>query len=398
MKKLAIIITHPIQYYAPVFKLLHEREQIEIKVYYTWGEKALNKYDPGFHKVIAWDIPLLEGYPYEWVKNTADEPGSHHYKGIVNPELIQTITAWQPDALLVYGWGYQSHLQVLRYFKNKIPVIFRGDSTLLDEKNRVKSILKTFFLKWVYRNVDYALYVGNNNKAYFKKYGLKENQLRFAPHAIDNSRFAAYDRGKAKLLRQKFGISSSDILMVFAGKLEDKKAPLKLLEAFAGLQINNAHLLFVGNGPLEASIKNEALNFPNIHFMDFQNQSIMPEIYGAGDLFCLPSKGPGETWGLAVNEAMACEKAILVSNKVGCAADLVKPGINGEIFDFGLATDLTVKISSLICSGKGGLRIMGAGSAEIIKQWSLNSQVKAIETIIEANVQVKSRTGKGNAV
>jgi hypothetical protein len=103
MKKLAIITTHPVQYYAPVFQLLHQRQQIDIKVFYTWGEGVLNKYDPGFKKSIEWDIPLLTGYPYAWVKNTSKDAGSHHFEGIVNPDLIEQINAWHPDAILVYG-------------------------------------------------------------------------------------------------------------------------------------------------------------------------------------------------------------------------------------------------------------------------------------------------------
>src|SRR5258708_31443071 len=113
--RLAIITTHPIQYYAPVFKLLHERGNISIKVFYTWGESALNKYDPGFDKNITWDIPLLDGYPYEWVQNAATDPGSHHFKGIVNPGLTDQVKAWQPNAILFYGWAYQGHLKTIRY-------------------------------------------------------------------------------------------------------------------------------------------------------------------------------------------------------------------------------------------------------------------------------------------
>ena len=127
MQKLAIVITHPIQYYAPVFKLLHERQNISIRVFYTWGEAAQQKFDPGFGKNISWDIPLLEGYPYGWVQNIAGDPGSHHAKGIDNPGLIAQVNAWQPDAILVYGWFYKSHLKALRYFKNKIPVQLSGD-------------------------------------------------------------------------------------------------------------------------------------------------------------------------------------------------------------------------------------------------------------------------------
>src|SRR6478609_3539591 len=99
--KLAIITTHPIQYYAPVFKLLHQRKIIDIKVFYTWGEGAANKYDPDFGKAIAWDIPLLDGYPYEWAENTAADAGSHHFQGIINPGLINQINNYNPDAVLV---------------------------------------------------------------------------------------------------------------------------------------------------------------------------------------------------------------------------------------------------------------------------------------------------------
>jgi len=140
--RLAIISTHPIQYYAPVFRLLNQQKNIDIKVFYTWGEAAKEKFDPGFGKKIEWDIPLLEDYPYEWVKNTSTDPGSHNFKGIVNSGLIGSITSWKADAILVFGWAYHGHLKVMRHFKNKIPVYFRGDSTLLDEQSGFKNFFR----------------------------------------------------------------------------------------------------------------------------------------------------------------------------------------------------------------------------------------------------------------
>jgi len=159
MSKLAIITTHPVQYYAPVFKLLHQRGKINIKVFYTWGIASVNKFDPGFNKTIEWDIPVLDGYPYEWVENNSKDPGTHHFNGIINPGLIGQVRAWQPDAVLFYGWGFSSHLKAIRYFKNKIPVLFRGDSTLFDEGKGIKALLRTVFLKWVYRHVDHAFFM-----------------------------------------------------------------------------------------------------------------------------------------------------------------------------------------------------------------------------------------------
>jgi glycosyltransferase involved in cell wall biosynthesis len=383
--KLAIITTHPVQYYAPIFKLLNERQKISIKVYYTWGEKALDKYDPGFGQKVTWDIPLLDGYPYEWALNTSTDPGTHHFKGIINPKLTEQISKWQPDAVLFFGWAYEGHLKAIKYFKNKIPVFFRGDSTLIDETGGIRSILKAIYLKWVYRYVDHAFYVGSGNKEYFKKYGLKDSQLSFAPHAIDNDRFAEDRSADAGLLRKGLGIGNDQILILFAGKLESKKAPLLLLNAFHSLNRRDVHLLFIGNGILQHELKNLAGDATNIHFIPFQNQAAMPVAYQAADLFCLPSQGPGETWGLAVNEAMACGKAILVSDKVGCAADLVKENYNGDIFKSKQLNDLVIKLTKLIIS-KVALEEQGRRSKIIIKDWNFLAVAQTIENKLNETI------------
>ena len=164
MKKIAIIISHPIQYHAPLFQLLNERKIINIKVFYTWGQAQSEIFDPVFGHNRKWDIPLIEGYEYNFVKNVSTDPGSHHFKGIINPTLIKEIETWGPDAVLVFGWSFKSHLNCIRFFHKKLTVLFRGDSTLLDEKAGVKLILRRLFLYWVYRHIDYALYVGQKNK------------------------------------------------------------------------------------------------------------------------------------------------------------------------------------------------------------------------------------------
>ncbi len=379
MKKLAIITTHPIQYYAPVFSFLHQQRKIEIKVFYTLGEVGMNQHDPGFGKKVEWDLPLLQGYPYQFQKNTAKIPSSHVFWGIKNPDLIGEIKAWKADAILVYGWAYQSHLQAMRYFKGKIPVFFRGDSNLLDRKSSAKNSIKNIFLSWVYQKADHAFFVGTNNKAYFKKFGLKENQLTFAPHAIDNDRFAQNFAAEAEEIRAKHGIQKDEILILFAGKFEPVKNANLLLEAFKNLNQPNTHLLLVGNGPLEKELKAKKTvlkTASRIHFLDFQNQSQMPAIYQSCDLFCLPSNS--ETWGLAVNEAMACGKAVLVSDKVGCAVDLVFEGKNGAVFQARSVLNLSDKLRQL-CQNKALLEEYGHASAQIIQNWNFKVAVEAIQ-------------------
>ena len=379
MKRLAIITTHPIQYYAPIFRLLNERKEISVKVFYTLGEGAVTRFDHGFKKVVAWDVPLLEGYEFEWMKNTATDPGSHHFKGIVNPEGIEQVKRYQPDALLIFGWAYQSHLKIIRYFSHKIPVCFRGDSTLLNEQSGLKKAFRYVFLKWVYSHIDHAFYVGKNNRSYYEKYGLKESQLSFAPHAIDNARFETDRSWEANELRLSFGIPNQEILILYAGKFEPVKNIEILLSAFITLNRPNVHLLLAGNGPNENRLKYLAdiSNVTgNIHFTGFKNQSYMPALYQAADLFCLPSKS--ETWGLSINEAMACGKAILASDKVGCAADLIANEKNGAIFTSGDAGSLVKRLQQLT-QNKDQLATLGQRSKSIIKSWNFQLVAEAIE-------------------
>jgi glycosyltransferase involved in cell wall biosynthesis len=151
-----------------------------------------------------------------------------------------------------------------------------------------------------------------------------------------------------------------------------------LLKAFKALNHKNAHLLFVGNGKLSQKMKKDVSDqaIKNVHFLNFQNQSQMPNIYQASDLLCLPSKGPGETWGLTINEAMAANCAILTTEKVGSNLDLVKDGINGYVFEAGNLSALKTMLNQMM--DKDLLKNQGIKSGEIIKDFTFDKQVEII--------------------
>lgn len=361
-----------------------QRDNVELKVFYTWSQAKEKVFDPGFGKEREWDIPLLAGYNYEFVENISEDPGTHHFKGIDNPSLVKLIEKWRATELLIYGWSFKSHLKCLRHFHRKIPVYFRGDSNLLDEKQGFNRILRTIFLKWVYRNVDLSFYVGTQNKLYFLKYGLKDSQLVFAPHAIDNDRFFDIEgihEDNALLWRRQLNIADDDFVFLFAGKLEPKKNPELLIKSFFRIQQPGIHLVMVGNGILERHLKEKYIHLHSLKFIDFQNQSQMPVVYRLGDVFILPSSGPGETWGLAVNEAMACAKPVLVSDKCGCAVDLVEDGKNGYVFKSQSEIDLANKMQFCF-ENKKDLIKMGKLSNEKIKNWNYVAGANAIEMVV----------------
>lgn len=385
MKKLAIITSHPIQYNAPLFRLLTERGNIRLKVFYTWGQtKTGFVYDPDFKKEFKWDIPLQEGYEKEFIENISPNPSAGNFKGIDNKDLIERIDAYDPDALLVYGWSFRSHLKAIRFFKGKRKIIFRGDSTLLDEPTgfSIKKTARRIFLKWVYRYIDIALYTGEANKQYFLKHGLSATQLIYAPHAIENERFFDIDaqyEARAKAWRMQLNIADHDLVFLFAGKLEPKKDPLLLLDAFKEMHAEHVHLIFAGNGVLEQELKQRAKGDEHIHFLDFQNQQSMPVVYRLADVFVLPSKGPGETWGLSINEAMACSKPVIVSDKCGCAADLVQG--NGIIFPWGKKEELK-RAMFYFADNPAEREKMSSMSLKKIARFSISEIANSIENIV----------------
>lgn len=350
-KKIAIITTHPIQYYAPLFAKLSENEDISFKIFFTKGSLENYSFDKEFKREIVWDVSVLENYDYEFLQNTSKTAKKGGFFSIKNPLAIEKIEYWGANAILVFGWNYESHIKIMRHFKGKIPVFFRGDSTLLDETTFLKSKLRMIFLKLIYSYIDFAFYVGKCNKNYFLMLGLKENNLLLASHCIDNDRFTNNKLNKD--FRLELNIKKDEKVILFCGKFISKKNPLSLLNVFKKMNLPNSHLVFVGNGELEDELKYQSTNNKNIHFLPFQNQNTMPDVYKMANVYCLPSSGPGETWGLAINEAMACGITVVASNKCGCSEDLIIDSQTGYVFESNNEKSLeNALIKALILSNK----------------------------------------------
>ncbi len=329
--KLAVVVSHPTQYYSPWFRTLAAMPELDLRVFYLWDFGVEKHHDRQFNQTFTWDIDLLSGYEHEFVPNTARDPGTHHFGGLNNPSLRQRLCAWEPDAILIFGYAYRSHLGLFR--RPPAPLIFRGDSHLLG--HRAPSWLKRTVLRWIYSRCAAVTYVGQANLAYFRTFGVPASKLHFAPHCVDAARFSrtpAID-AEALRLRHELGLSGKKIVL-FAGKFLPAKQPLLLLESFLNIAPSDSALVFVGDGPQRPQLEALAATRPDlaIRFLPFANQSEMPVRYALADIFALPSIGLYETWGLAVNEAMHAGVPCLVSDRVGCQQDLVTEGETGWVF------------------------------------------------------------------
>lgn len=389
MKKMAFLLSHPIQYHSPLFDEMSLHPEIDLSVFYcsNYGaDGSEERVHPELGKIDTWDIPLLEGYNYVFLKNYSWKPSIFKgFFGLVNAGIIQHLVKGAFDVVIVNGWNYFSYVFTIvlsKFFGVKVYV--RGDNSIQGEEPH--SMFKKFFKKLLlqhilFRFIDRFLYVGESNKLFFKYYGVKDNKLVFAPHAVDNKRFTEeYDdlKDSRKDIRKQLGINEDDFVILFVGKLIEKKRPMDLLRAFVKIKLEKKHLVFVGFGPLQEELLSyiSKYDIKGVQITGFKNQKELCKYYISGDVFVLPSSY-GETWGLVVNEAMNFHLPVILSDLTGCSKNLLNDEVNGFVFKTGDVNALYRKLNYLL-NNTDKSKEMGDASARIIKEYSYDKIIAAI--------------------
>jgi len=335
VSRLAIVLSHPTQYYSPWFRWLGAHTPLAFRVFYLWDFGITRQRDPQFGASFQWDTDLTTGYDWELVPNHAADPGTHRFGGLDNPALGERLAAYSPAAILLYGYNWRSHLRALWWARrNGVPLLFRGDSHFLGRG--LPGFPRRLLLRLLYRQFSAVTFVGQANRDYFRALGVSDARLFSAPHSVDATLFDPANRANrevASRLRHELGLDHRR-LVLFAGKFTGAKQPVELLRAFAQVATPTDALVFVGDGAEKPALEQLAAAHPGlaVRFLPFANQSEMPARYLLADIFALPSRGYYETWGLAVNEAMHLGVPCLVSDLVGCQRDLVTPGETGWVF------------------------------------------------------------------
>lgn len=381
--RIGILATHPIQYYVPWYQALSRHFEIELKVFYCHHQTPEGQAKAGFGVPFDWDIPLLEGYEYQFLNNRAYHPNVFTFFGCDTPEISRIIAENSFDAFIVHGWYMKSFWQaIMACRRTQTPIMVYGDSQLLTQRSLTKRLLKYPFYSWFIPRFDAYLIVGNRAKEYYLHYGADEKKMFFVPHAVNNDFFSSSRLSlepERENLSQEWRIPKDSIVFLFVGKLIPKKRPHDFIKTLNMTQKNLPQIfgLIVGDGPLRSELETFSNNSNLlVTFTGFLNQKEMPKAYTVSDVLVLPSDG-GETWGLVVNEAMASGLPAIVSDKVGCVPDLIYPGETGEVFTCGDIERLA-KIFADIALRKEHLREMGKKAHKIIENYSINNAVGGV--------------------
>ena len=393
MKKfvMAYILQHPIQYQSPLLRKINNSGDIDLDVVYLSDCSTKTYKDKGFGRSVKWDLDLLEGYKYRFLKKLLFKKSDVSLFKPVVYGVYAMLNERNWDAVWMHGYNHYSLIWAMILCKIlKIPFFMRMESNLVGSpKGR---FFKDVFIRWIIKNASGLLYVSTDNKNYYMEYKADKNKLFPVPYTVDNSFF------QSKTLRTKYDLFSykQDIgllggfpIILYASKLTKRKRSVDLLESYRKLSHDgktppNAYLLFIGDGEEKERLKNsiDKLGWnSHIKILGFKNQTELPLYFRMCDIFVLPSQN--EPFGLIVNEVMNSAKPVVVTDEVGCAKDIVKDGVNGYVIKVGDIDDLTCKLKKLIYDTELR-RKMGDKSLDIIDHWSYSEDIEGLKSALES--------------
>lgn len=321
---LLVFDTHPVQYRGPVWRELSKRLDGRFSVFYANDSSVRGYLDTGFSQNIAWDTPILEGYESRFAAAGECAPTA----------FDRRVREAKPDVVLLVGVNSAAEIRALiTCVRRNIPVFLRTETQdYAFPRHQVKSVARGLIYRLIYRCIAGFFYIGELNRLHYLGHGVSEKRLFPSRYCTVDSLASVANTEKDELrrrTREKRTISNDMLVIGFSGKFIPKKNPDILFEALQYLPSDlrsKVVLCFVGSGELESQLKESAVRAEKEYgvqsvFTGFVNQSAIGAHYLAMDIFVLPSRKAGETWGLVVNEALQAGCSICVTDAVGCSAD-----------------------------------------------------------------------------
>jgi glycosyltransferase involved in cell wall biosynthesis len=388
--RIAYLVSHPIQYQAPLLRRIAEEPDIDLTVFFGSDFSVRGYKDEGFGVGVKWDVPLLEGYRYEFLPVVRDttNPGTLTplNRGILS-RLRGSKGAAGFDALWVHGYSSLNALQGMLAAKALgIPVLVRAESWLGDrDRSGATLAAKRMFFRVLRELVDGALPIGTQNAAYWRHYLGEDFPLFRMPYAVDNQYFQRRSDevrpGRAEL-QKELNLDPQRPVILFASKLQRRKRCEDLVEAYRNLSPSpgvepHPYLVIVGDGEERAALEEQVAEsgLEGVRFCGFRNQSELPRFFDLATVFVLPSRH--EPWGLIVNEVMNAGRAVIVSDDVGCQADLIENGVEGGVFPAGDVAGLTDALRAVLATPETA-QAMGQRGLEKIRSWDFEEDIRGL--------------------
>jgi glycosyltransferase involved in cell wall biosynthesis len=392
--RLAYLVSHPIQYQAPLLRRIAQEPDIDLTVFFGSDFSVRGYKDEGFGVGVKWDVPLVDGYRYEFLPVIRDNANPGTWSPLnygIYSHLRGSKGAAGFDVLWAHGYSSLNALQGLLAAKSLgIPVLVRAEPWLGDRDRSGPTLAaKRLFFKLLRGLVDGALPIGTLNAEYWRHYLGEDFPLYRMPYAVDNHYFQSRceeARGGRAGLQNELKLDPARPVILFASKLQSRKRCGDLIEAYKNLSPEpgmepRPYLVIVGDGEERAALERQAADsgLDGIRFCGFRNQSELPRFFDMATVFVLPSRH--EPWGLIVNEVMNAGRAVIVSDDVGCQPDLVEDGVEGCVFPAGDVAALTDALRRVLATPETAVA-MGRRGLTKIRRWDFEEDVRGLRQAI----------------
>jgi 1,2-diacylglycerol 3-alpha-glucosyltransferase len=323
MRRRLVILTEIIApYRIPVFNALAVRGDVDLHVIF------LSENDPSLRQWLVYKDEIKFSYEVlpAWRRRVSK------YNLLLNWGVNSALRRAQPDAILCGGYSYMAAWQAASWAKrHRVPLLLWSESTTLDlrRRHRLVELIKHRFRQ----HCQAFVAAGKASRDYLLALGAPPGAIFIAPDAVDVQLFAA---AAEKTRQRERDVRAQNQLplryFLYAGRLVKEKGVFELLAAYATLEPclrSRIGLVFVGDGPARRELAGRAAGIQQglVRFCGWVHREQIPEIYALAEALVLPSYS--DTWGLVVNEAMACSLPVIVSRVAGCVPDLVQEGWNG---------------------------------------------------------------------
>ena len=370
--KLGLVAASPMYYQAPLYRLLARAPNVTFTALFSssGGPKPRSA---GFGKPIQWDVDILSGYDYGFLRKADVNPIGGGLFSLLDWDVLAEVADRQFDVLWVHGYNVMTNLlAVLRQRARGGGVVLREEQTLLAPRAPWKQLVKRLALPVLFGGAT-AVYIGTENRRWLSRFGFREDRLFFSPYCVDAERLVATAASAPPVqeLRREFGLPDDGRPVILSvSRLAEAKQPLELLDAFVRVRRTApCALLVVGSGELEEAMRAKVARerIPDVRFAGFVNQSSIARAYSVADIFVLFSRY--EPWGVVVNEAMHLGLPVVASSRVGSAVDLVLDGVTGYRVRFDDVGTLAKRVAALV--GDRELRgRMGAAARHHASEWN----------------------------
>jgi glycosyltransferase involved in cell wall biosynthesis len=324
--RVAVISDAISHFEAPLYRLLSAKTGIALRVFYLRDPSRNLRFDVQYQTGVNWGEDVLDGYPSQKC-GTAQEIGL-------------AVARWHADTAIIYGYSWPGSINlIVKLWRQRLPLIFRGTlNKYIDRRRRLAGALIRPVRLLIFHFFKCFHYGGDYSRAVIRSAGISEKRLFLVPYSVDTPYFlktSDQQREKAgQAVRQSLGWAREAEVVLWIGQVNWVKGPDIAVDAFANwaARRQNARLLFVGSGAMLKEVKHLARKRGienRIHFAGFCPSKSTVPYYLASDVVLFTSRY--ETWARAVNEAMLCQRPVIVNARIPSSGGLVRNNDNGIV-------------------------------------------------------------------